>query len=100
MDHPNLDGDPQAPAVLTMVPVSHDSRLHDGAASAMEASRSGKYSDNLIPQLSGHHHRRPRHRRGTPPAGQQQQQQQQTNELSTVRKVLGGIAVAVLVMVV
>ena len=98
MDQPNPDGDSQTPSVLTMVSVSHDNRLHDGAA--ME---SRKYSDNVVPQLSNPLRRRShRHRRRvTPATGQQQQQQQQhMNDMSTMRKVLGGIAVAVLVMVV
>ena len=95
MDQPDSDGDPQTPAILTMVPLSHDNRLHDGAASAIEAS--GKYSgNNVIPHLSTP--RRRRQRRSTPATGLQQQQH--TNDMSAMRKILGGVAVAVLVMAV
>lgn len=93
----NFDGDPKTQAMVTVPPTNHKHTLHNAAA----ADINGKGGVDIT-RLSGSKQqpsqRRRRRRRKTPSAAKQQPAS--TNGMSIIRKVVGGIALGVFVMVV
>lgn len=97
----NFDGGPKTQAMVTVPPTNHKHILHDAAA----ADINGKGGVDIT-RLSGskqqpsqrRQRRRQRQWPKTPSAAKQQPAS--TNGMSTIRKIVGGIALGVLVMVV
>jgi len=93
----NFDGDPKTQATVTVPPTNQKHTLHNAAA----ADINGKGGVDIT-RLSGSKQqpsqRRRRRQRKTPSATKQQPAS--TNGMSTIRKIVGGIALGVLVMVV
>ncbi|KAF8419387.1 hypothetical protein BGX38DRAFT_1156596 [Terfezia claveryi] len=93
----NFDGDPKTQAIVTVPPTNHKHTLHNAAA----ADIYGKGGVDIT-RLSGSkqelsQRQRQRRRKTLSPA---KQQPASTNDMSTIRKIVGGIALGVLVMVV
>lgn len=94
----NFDGDPKIQAMVTVPPPNHKHTLHNAAATEMK----GKAGGVGIPRLSGskkHKTTRQRQRRRKTTSASAKTQTS-SNGISTVRKVVGGIALGILVMVV
>lgn len=92
----NFDGAPKMQAMVTVPPTNHKHTLHDPAA----ANVNGKGGVDIT-RMSGSKQqpsqRRRRRRRSLSAA---KQQPASTNGMSTMRKIVGGIALGILVMVV
>ncbi|KAF8429661.1 hypothetical protein EV426DRAFT_570722 [Tirmania nivea] len=95
----NFDGDPKTQAMVTAPSMKHKHTLHNAAAA--DINRKGSVD---ITRLSGlkqqpsQRRQRRRRRRVTPSVAKQQPAS--TNGMSTIRKIVGGIALGILVMVV
>lgn len=93
----NFDGDPKTQAIVTVPPTNLKHTLHN-AASADINGKGGVDIARLSGSKQQPSQRQRRLRRKTLSAAKQQPAS--TNDMSTIRKIVGGVALGVLVMVV
>ena len=92
----NFDGAPKTQAMVTVPPTNHKRTLHNAAAA--DINEKGGVD---ITRLSGSKQQpSQRRRRRWKTSSAVKQQNAGTNGMSTIRKIIGGIALGVLVMVV